>query len=60
MHTQSVARGGKATLKRTKPTYVKIDQEYADGDVLVNGELWKVKPSKDPRAGFETYDNTQA
>ena len=47
-----------AALRKTKPTYVTIVLEYADGDVLVDNcsDLWKVAKSKDPRAQFETVE----
>lgn len=56
-HTQSF-RGGVATLRKTKPTYVVIVLEYADGEVLVYNcsDLWKVAKSNDPKAQFETVE----
>ena len=56
-HTQTFKRGI-AALRSTKPTYVAIVCEYADGDVMIENstDLWKVVKSKDPRAEFETVE----
>lgn len=56
-HSQSF-KGGYASLRKTKPTYVTIALEYADGDVQVlrSTDTWKVAKSTDPRAQFETVD----
>lgn len=51
-------KGGNAFLRRTKPTYLPVSLEYADGDVMVKGSLdvWTVGLSKDSKATFETVD----
>ena len=54
-HTQTF-KGGTASLRKTKPTYLKIVLEYDNGNVQVEGlsDTWEVIPSKDARAEFET------
>jgi hypothetical protein len=43
--------------KSSRPVYANIVMEYADGDVQVENshEVWQVRPSKDPKAQFETF-----
>lgn len=55
-HYQTVNRAGNAILKKTKPSYERISQIYADGDVMVGNsfDVWKIAASTDPRAKFET------
>lgn len=55
MHTTN--RGNFAKLVPARPAYLRVTREYIDGDVQVEGsiEVWAVRPSKDPKAQFETY-----
>ncbi len=57
-HTQSFGKGGLSSLRKTKPTYVTIALEYADGDVQVENstDVWTVVKSKDSKAEFETCE----
>lgn len=54
-HTSN--RAANVKLVRTRPSYLRVTQEYICGSVQVEGslEVWEVQPSTDPKAQYETF-----